>query len=252
MRNYLVIRTLVIVHLTDFLKRGLFLIPRWPWAFHRYVRAIVICSDVVIIRMVDYQWRHQKCNYFSHFLIGFCASTLTNPIWLIKTRLQLDRASGQKILSIRSCIANIHQDLVSYTKVVKRIENWLFWRIFFTFFFREFEVFGKVLQPRIGELVKLWFTLWYMNIWRNSWLWCRIRGKMMKKPRLILHVSCFVELVLKPVLPLLHTLMVSQFMIFYAFYVSLKSELLSNAQNHEILVDAPWLFRYISSFESNL
>lgn len=44
-------------------------------------------------------------------IAGFCASTLTNPIWLIKTRLQLDRASGQKILSIRSCIANIHQDL---------------------------------------------------------------------------------------------------------------------------------------------
>ena len=172
--------------------------------------------------MVDYHCplRHQECNYFSHFLTGFCASTLTNPIWLIKTRLQLDRASGQKILSIRSCIANIHQDLVSYTKVVKIIENWLFWRIFSTFFFREFEVFGKVLQPRIGELVKLWFTLWYMNIWRNSWLWCRIKGKMMKKRRLILHVSCFVELVLKPVLPLLHTLMVSQFMIFYAFYVS--------------------------------
>ena len=50
----------------------------------------------------------------------------------------------------------------------------------------------------------------------------------MKKRRLILHVSCFVELVLKPVLPLLHTLMVSQFMIFYVsrsmnYYPTLKT-----------------------------
>merc|ERR1712156_1299115 len=39
------------------------------------------------------------------------ASTLTNPIWLIKTRLQLDRSSGTKSLNIRSCIANIYNDL---------------------------------------------------------------------------------------------------------------------------------------------
>ena len=49
----------------------------------------------------------------NHFL-GFTASTLTNPIWLIKTRLQLDRAAGTQSLSIRKCIVNIHNNLVSF------------------------------------------------------------------------------------------------------------------------------------------
>lgn len=44
-------------------------------------------------------------------MAGFTASTLTNPIWLIKTRLQLDRSSGTKSLNIRSCITNIYSDL---------------------------------------------------------------------------------------------------------------------------------------------
>jgi len=44
-------------------------------------------------------------------MAGFTASTATNPIWLIKTRLQLDRAHGADTLSIRSCISRIHKDL---------------------------------------------------------------------------------------------------------------------------------------------
>ena len=44
--------------------------------------------------------------------LGFTASTATNPIWLIKTRLQLDRAPGTQSLNIRKCIQKIHQDLV--------------------------------------------------------------------------------------------------------------------------------------------
>jgi len=44
-------------------------------------------------------------------MAGFTASTLTNPIWLIKTRLQLDRSSGTKSLNIRSCITSIYSDL---------------------------------------------------------------------------------------------------------------------------------------------
>ena len=61
---------------------------------------------------------------------------------------------------------------------------------------------------------------------------------MMKKRRLILHVSCFVELVLKPVLPLLHTLMVSQFLISYVFFEGLfdNQELSSKPQNYAILI----------------
>jgi len=44
-------------------------------------------------------------------MAGFTASTATNPIWLIKTRLQLDRAHGANTLSIRTCISRIYKDL---------------------------------------------------------------------------------------------------------------------------------------------
>lgn len=44
-------------------------------------------------------------------LAGFTASTLTNPIWLIKTRLQLDLKSGTHSLNVRDCIVNIYKDL---------------------------------------------------------------------------------------------------------------------------------------------
>lgn len=40
-------------------------------------------------------------------MAGFTASSLTNPIWLVKTRLQLDKASGENTLSVRKCIRNI-------------------------------------------------------------------------------------------------------------------------------------------------
>jgi len=40
---------------------------------------------------------------------GFCASTATNPIWMIKTRLQLDRARD-KTLNIKNCFQNIYKE----------------------------------------------------------------------------------------------------------------------------------------------
>ena len=43
---------------------------------------------------------------------GFSASTCTNPIWLIKTRLQLDKSSGTRTLTIRHCAAKIYTELV--------------------------------------------------------------------------------------------------------------------------------------------
>ena len=46
------------------------------------------------------------------FLLGFCASTATNPIWMIKTRLQLDRARD-KTLNIKNCFQNIYKEHVS-------------------------------------------------------------------------------------------------------------------------------------------
>ena len=46
-------------------------------------------------------------------MAGFTASSLTNPIWLVKTRLQLDKASGENTLSVRKCIRNIVREYVS-------------------------------------------------------------------------------------------------------------------------------------------
>ncbi|XP_040578258.1 solute carrier family 25 member 36 isoform X2 [Lepeophtheirus salmonis] len=51
---------------------------------------------------------------------GFTASTLTNPIWLIKTRLQLDRNAGNSYGRIRKCVAQIYHKhgLVGFWKGV--------------------------------------------------------------------------------------------------------------------------------------
>lgn len=38
---------------------------------------------------------------------GFVAATVTNPIWFVKTRLQLDHQRGEG-LSVRRCVANIY------------------------------------------------------------------------------------------------------------------------------------------------
>ncbi len=44
---------------------------------------------------------------------GFCASTCTNPIWLVKTRLQLDRATGEKTMTVSQCVRKIFNTNVS-------------------------------------------------------------------------------------------------------------------------------------------
>lgn len=38
---------------------------------------------------------------------GFVAATITNPIWFVKTRLQLDHQRGEG-LSVRQCVTNIY------------------------------------------------------------------------------------------------------------------------------------------------
>ena len=52
-------------------------------------------------------------SYHLSGMAGFTASSLTNPIWLVKTRLQLDKASGENTLSVRKCIRNIVREYVS-------------------------------------------------------------------------------------------------------------------------------------------
>lgn len=41
---------------------------------------------------------------------GFAASTCTNPIWFVKTRLQLDQKRYGDNLTIRQCIKRVYQD----------------------------------------------------------------------------------------------------------------------------------------------
>ena len=44
---------------------------------------------------------------------GFSTSTTTNPIWLIKTRLQLDRATSKRRLTVKKTIIDIYREAVS-------------------------------------------------------------------------------------------------------------------------------------------
>ena len=44
---------------------------------------------------------------------GFSASTTTNPIWLIKTRLQLCRATSKNRLTVKKTIIDIYKEAVS-------------------------------------------------------------------------------------------------------------------------------------------
>ncbi len=64
------------------------------------------------VLVVQLENTHEQLSYYALDL-GFTASTLTNPIWLVKTRLQLDRSAGIKSLSIRQCVTSIHKELVS-------------------------------------------------------------------------------------------------------------------------------------------
>ena len=79
--------------------RHLFMLPQQQ----RQVKFVYKFLAVCLLYNIWFIW---------YFLLGFCASTATNPIWMIKTRLQLDRARD-KTLNIKNCFQNIYKEHVS-------------------------------------------------------------------------------------------------------------------------------------------
>ena len=84
---------------------------------------------------------------------GFSSSTFTNPIWLIKTRLQLDRATkkSKHRMTTAGCILKIYNEFVS---IISRAQSTLEYQIIsitvlykiylcFPKFFRAYLVFGR-------------------------------------------------------------------------------------------------------------
>lgn len=72
-----------------------------------------------------------------NFVAGFVACTTTNPIWFVKTRIQLD---GQSVTAAQ-CIKRIYKQSVSVYLNISRNECFHFskaYRFRFFLFFREF------------------------------------------------------------------------------------------------------------------
>ena len=108
--------------------RHLFMLPQQQRQVNFVYKFLAVCLLYNIIYLI--------------FLLGFCASTATNPIWMIKTRLQLDRARD-KTLNIKNCFQNIYKEHVSifhpcnYSFLILRMEKFLWKLDFRSFFSRE-------------------------------------------------------------------------------------------------------------------
>ena len=73
---------------------------------------------------------------------GVSVSTLTNPIWLIKTRLQLDRTHSSKTLTIRKAVKQIYNE-----KVRK------FWEGCITPLLKGAALMELMIEPSLGQSV---------------------------------------------------------------------------------------------------
>ena len=85
---------------------------------HLWTRTIfelgLYSSQASINDSTVFEFYSRQSKNIIHFFTGFWASTLTNPIWFIKTRLQLDRASKEKTLGIRKCVMKVYKENVSF------------------------------------------------------------------------------------------------------------------------------------------
>lgn len=96
----------------------------------------------------------------STFPASIITSTVTNPIWLIKTRLQLDKAHFNKKLTIRRCAMQIYQE--------KGLKS--FWRGVTASYYGVFEtVIYMVLYQRLKQ--------YRQNEWEQT-----IKGTLNSKP----------------------------------------------------------------------
>lgn len=75
-------------------------------------RAIYFCAYEQTKRLMNSESGKgtPRIHLLSAATAGFTAATLTNPLWLIKTRLQLDQ-SRHGVLTVRQCIKNIYREL---------------------------------------------------------------------------------------------------------------------------------------------
>lgn len=69
-------------------------------------------NRVIIVRVIRYIYRDFS---FS----GFTASSLTNPIWFVKTRLQLDNNKNGLRLSTYECVRRIYNQSVRWPASIR-------------------------------------------------------------------------------------------------------------------------------------
>lgn len=75
-------------------------------------RAIYFCaySNAKTIFGVVFPAESSAVHTFSAAFAGFCCTTITNPLWMVRTRLQLDRRATGSQLSVSDCINKVYKE----------------------------------------------------------------------------------------------------------------------------------------------
>uniref|UniRef100_A0A915IER6 Mitochondrial carrier protein n=1 Tax=Romanomermis culicivorax TaxID=13658 RepID=A0A915IER6_ROMCU len=66
--------------------------------------AVHVCSATFAGKFLVYFLQSAELQY------SFWSATMTNPVWLIRTRLQLDRSTGDKKLTVPKCIQTVFRE----------------------------------------------------------------------------------------------------------------------------------------------
>lgn len=105
---------------------------------------------------------------FSHILSAFCAgfvsSTATNPIWFVKTRLQLDNDSRSK-MNVRECIKRIYETnglrgfykgiTASYFGISETVVHFVIYEALKKKLVRSFNFQPSIMKPMFSSLLLL-------------------------------------------------------------------------------------------------